>query len=565
MINFDSMLTFQLLAIWCYQQGTLKICSTWHIIKITNQARISHAFNSINLIFTNKLTYKTALIKPYKTQIKIDILSIKGTVNLTFKKDTFKSYTTIVDIVKHHILSKTWLPGDRISSVRVMSKAQGLSPMTVLKAYEFLESEGWVYAKPRAGYYVSAHLNQIFSFESNPKTENTEPKIIESSYIAIELLNASKEQRFTHFGSAFPDPKLFPIKKLGSMMGQSARKQSTLERCNDLSPGNSDLRRLIAHRYIRNGINISADDIIITSGAMDALRLSITSVTKPGDIVAIESPSFYGSLHTLKQLGLNLVEIPSVTGCGVNIDELEKTIENNNISAFVFMSNFQSPSGKTISIEKKKSIYRLLAAKNIPIIEDDVYSELYFTENKPLPIKAFDTHGIVLHCSSFSKSLAPGFKVGWVVAGTYVKTLQRNQILSSTSAGIPNQSALAAYLQYGGYDAHLRRLRLVLEQRKKQAVKLVKDYFHPETTLSPPSGGYFLWLEFPKEINTSFLFKTLLEKHQISIAPGMIFSRDNKFKHCLRLNFSYEWNEKNINSLKTLANNINILIDNKTS
>lgn len=480
---------------------------------------------------------------------------------MTWKKCSLNSYTTIVDVVKQHIKSKTWLPGDRISSIRVMSKAQGISPMTVLKAYELLESEGWVHAKPRAGYYVSAHLNQISNIESDSTLVISQSiNTVEPNFIALELLNASKEQSFTHFGSAFPDPELFPIKKLGSMMGQSARTQSTEERTSDLPPGNSDLRRLIAHRYIRNGINISADDIIITSGAMDALRLSITSVTKPGDIVAIESLSFYGSLHTLEQFGLKLIEIPAEKGCGVNVDELKKTIENNNVSAFVFMSNFQSPTGYTMSTEKKKKIYDLLAARSIPIIEDDVYSELYFTENKPLPIKAFDTNGIVLHCSSFSKSLAPGFKVGWVIAGDYINILTQNQIMSSISAGLPNQAALATYLQFGSYDAHLRRLRRVLEKRQEQAVELIVKYFHIDTILILPSGGYFLWLEFPIHIDTSKLFKTLFDQHHISIAPGTIFSRDNKFKHCLRLNYSYTWDDKSINALKILANKVNMLI-----
>ncbi|MGR6781579.1 aminotransferase-like domain-containing protein [Moritella viscosa] len=307
----------------------------------------------------------------------------------------------------------------------------------------------------------------------------------------------------------------------------------------ELPPGSVLLRRAIAKRYICDGIDVSIDDIVITSGAMESLGLSLMAVTKPGDTVAIESPAFYGVLQTVERLQLKAVEIATDPQLGISIDALTTAINLHDIKACWLMSKYQNPLGASMPEANKLAIRNLLAEKKIPLLEDDVYSELYFSERKPKPIKAYDEQGLVLHCSSFSKCLAPGFRVGWVVAGRYAKQIEQLQLMTTLSAAVPNQLALAEFVLHGRYDAHLRRLRRKLESRQQQMQHAIEQYFPAETKITRPSGGYFLWVVLPDDINTGELLKILLDNHNISIAPGTLFAGDGKYKNCMRINCSY--------------------------
>ncbi|MCW8330403.1 PLP-dependent aminotransferase family protein [Photobacterium sp. SDRW27] len=466
-----------------------------------------------------------------------------------------------MDNVKKQIKQKIWLPGERIPSVRAMSKAQSVSVMTVLKAYECLEAEGWIYAKAKAGYFVAAHFNRL----SEP--ELTTPQVVNSSINinrhVFDVLRACKQQDVIPFGSAFPDPALFPLQQLGRTLAQSIKTMPINSGIVDLPPGSLELRRVIAQRYLRDGIQVSLDGIVITSGAMESLGLSLAAVTQPGDTVAIESPAFYGALQAIERLKLKAVEIPVHPRNGLSINGLKAAIAEHDVKACWLMSKFQNPLGATMAAEQKQAVYRLLAEHNIPLIEDDVYAELYFHDDKPLPIKALDEKGLVLHCSSFSKCLAPGFRVGWVAAGRYARQVEELQFMSTLSVAVPNQFALAQYIQHGGYDNHLRRLRCTLEQRQQQMLGAIEQYFPEGTQVTRPRGGYFLWVVLPKKIDTSALLTELLNSHKISIAPGTLFSGGDQFKHCMRINCAYPWDEKNRAALYQLADELKRRCENK--
>ncbi|OLQ72310.1 GntR family transcriptional regulator [Photobacterium proteolyticum] len=468
-------------------------------------------------------------------------------------------YGVIIENVKEQIRQKIWLPGERIPSVRVMSKAQSVSVMTVLKAYEHLEAEGWIYAKAKAGYYVAAHFNRL----SEP--EQATPQVVNRSIHinrhVFEVLRACKRPDVIPFGSAFPDPELFPLQQLGRTLAQTIKTMPTNSGIIDLPPGSLELRRVIAQRYLRDGIQVSLDDIVITSGAMESLGLSLAAVTQPGDTVAVESPAFYGALQAIERLRLKAVEIPTHPRKGMSVEALEAAIETNDVKACWLMSKFQNPLGATMAAEQKQAIYDLLAKNDIPLIEDDVYAELYFGKTKPLPIKALDEKGVVLHSSSFSKCLAPGFRVGWVAAGRYARQVEELQFMSTLSVGAPNQFALTQYIQHGGYDNHLRRLRRTLEQRQQQMLGAIEQFFPAGTKVTRPEGGYFLWVELPENIDTSAILTELLDNYRISIAPGTLFSGDQRYKHCMRINCAYPWNEQNRAALCQLAQYLTELCD----
>ncbi|MDX2320931.1 MAG: PLP-dependent aminotransferase family protein [Moritella sp.] len=460
-------------------------------------------------------------------------------------------YHVVAAELQLQIEQRIWLPGDRIPSIRKMSKIQNISPMTVLKAYERLESAGWIYAKPRSGYFVAAHLNRLaIPQQTIPQLTNRAIKINEHVF---EVLKACKRVDIVPLGSAFPDPALFPLKQLGQALAKTIKTMPAQSAVTELPPGSVALRRAIAQRYIRDGIDVSIDDIVITSGAMESLGLSLMAVTKPGDTVAIESPAFYGVLQTVERLQLKAIEITTDPQFGMSVEALTNAVKNHDIKACWLMSKYQNPLGATMPEANKLAIRNVLAAAQIPLLEDDVYSELYFSEHKPKPIKAYDEQGLILHCSSFSKCLAPGFRVGWVVAGRYAKQIEQLQLMTTLSAAVPNQLAIAEFVLHGNYDIHLRRLRRQLESRQQQMQHAIAQYFPIETKITRPSGGYFLWIVLAEHINTGELLQTLLDDHNISIAPGTLFACDDKYKNCMRINCSYALTDNIRQALITLA------------
>ncbi|QFI39586.1 PLP-dependent aminotransferase family protein [Moritella marina ATCC 15381] len=460
-------------------------------------------------------------------------------------------YHGVAAEIQLQIEQRIWLPGERIPSIRKMSRIQNISPMTVLKAYELLEAEGWIYAKPRSGYFVAAHLNRLaIPQQTIPQLTNRAIKINEHVF---EVLTACKRPDIVPLGSAFPDPELFPLKELGQALAKTIKTMPAISAVTELPPGSVALRRAIAQRYIRDGIDVSIEDIVITSGAMESLGLSLMAVTKPGDTVAIESPAFYGVLQTVERLQLKAIEITTDPQFGMSVDALQHAVQHHDIKACWLMSKYQNPLGASMPKQDKLALLDVLTKAQIPLLEDDVYSELYFSEQKPQPIKAYDEQGLVLHCSSFSKCLAPGFRVGWVVAGRYAKQIEQLQLMTTLSAAVPNQLAIAEFVLYGRYDIHLRQLRRQLTSRQQQMQHAIEECFPAETKITRPSGGYFLWLVLPEHINTGELLHTLLDQYNISIAPGTLFASDHKYKNCMRINCSYLLTDKIRAALITLA------------
>lgn len=311
----------------------------------------------------------------------------------------------------------------------------------------------------------------------------------------------------------------------------------------DLPPGNDELRRQLALRYLAQGASVSPQEIVITSGAMEGLNLCLQAVTQPGDLIAIESPTFYAGLQASERLGLKVIEIPSHPREGVSLTALEDALRHHPIKACLFMLNFANPTGSWVSDENKKALLALLRRHDVPLIEDDVYAELYFGQQAPLCSKAEDSTGLVMHVASFSKSLAPGYRIGWVAAGRYARRIQQQKLSLSLATSIPIQIAIADYLKQGGFENHLRHLRHTLATQEATMIQAIERHFPLGTKLARPQGGYFLWLELPLKVDTLLLHQQALS-HGISIAPGPIFSAKREFRHHLRLNFGHPDSER---------------------
>jgi len=427
--------------------------------------------------------------------------------------------------------------GDRLPSVRKACRTQGISPITVTQAYYLLESRGLIEARPKSGYFVRARLGQHLSEPEISQPVSGSTGLAVSDFI-FQILDSVRDPSVVPLGSSFPSPYLFPLEKLGRFLGNAARKLDPIATVTDLTPGNEELRRQLALRYLARGASVSPQEIVITSGAMEGLNLCLQAVTQPGDLIAIESPTFYAGLQASERLGLNVIEIPSHPREGISLTALEDALRHHPIKACLFMLNFANPTGSLVADERKKALVNLLSRYEVPLIEDDVYAELYFGQVAPLCSKAEDTDGLVMHVSSFSKCLAPGYRLGWVAAGRYARKIERIKLSTSLATTIPVQIALAEYLKHGAYEHHLRQLRRRLAEQEAALVASIERYFPAGTRLARPMGGYFLWLELPRQIDTLALHQEALARG-ISIAPGPIFSAKREFLHYLRLNFGH--------------------------
>jgi DNA-binding transcriptional MocR family regulator len=462
-----------------------------------------------------------------------------------------KRYERFADDIAELIRSGVLGPGQRVPSVRYASQTHGVSPSTVFQAYYLLERRGLIRARPRSGYFVTAHAPRQFS-EPQPMEPLSESTDVDVSALVFSILESIKDPNTVPFGSAFPSPELFPLQRLSRSLASASRAMDPRMVVTDLSPGNPQLRRQIALRYMVGWLMLPMEELLITNGALEALNLCLQAVTEPGDLVAVEAPAFYACLQVLERLKLKAVEIPVQPREGMDLAALAQTLEKHPVKAVWCMTNFQNPVGASMPEAKKQALVALLQRHQVPLIEDDVYAELYYSQQAPKPAKAFDTQGLVMHCGSFAKSLAPGYRIGWVAAGRFAQKIERLKLMTSLCASMPAQAAIADYLEHGGYDRHLRKLRYALEGQQANMLAAISRYFPPQTRVSQPSGGYFLWLELPERIDALKLFHMALAQG-ISIAPGPIFSPTRRFGNCIRLNYGTPWGDTAERAMETLG------------
>jgi DNA-binding transcriptional MocR family regulator len=358
------------------------------------------------------------------------------------------------------------------------------------------------------------------------------------SELVFEVLEATRRPGVAPLGSAFPSADLFPLRQLTRALATGMRKLEAARIVEDLPPGNERLRKQIALRYALSGTRVAPEEIVITNGAMEALTLSLQAVTRPGDAVVVESPGFYAAFQALERLRLKAVEIPCDPRHGLDLAALRGALQRQDVKACWLMPSFQNPTGASMPEQNRRELMQLLEKHAVPLIEDDVYAELYYGARPPRPVKAFDTKGLVMHCGSFSKCLAPGYRIGWVAGGRHAQSILRAKIMTTLSAAVPSQQALAEYLAHGGYERHLRKLRRALARQHEIAARIATRSLPAGTRLSSPEGGYFLWAEFPAAVDTLQMHRDALS-HGVNIAPGQIFSATRAFRNCLRLNYGH--------------------------
>ena len=459
-------------------------------------------------------------------------------------------YQEVADRLAALILQGTYPAGGRIPSVRQTSEQQDVSVSTVLQAYSLLESRGLIEARPQSGYYVRRQASTSLP-EPEMSAAGRDPTLVSIHELTMMLIADSRNPALVQLGAALPNPELMPLKKLNRIIVDILRLEPVEAHQYLFPPGLESLRTQIAQRAAVAGANLSPHEILITSGGIEAVDLCLHAVCRPGDIVATESPMYFGSLQTLEVQGLRALEIPTHPREGLSVEALAFALEHNPIRAVLVISNFNNPLGSLIPDEKKKELVELLRRYDVPLIENDVSGELYFGDRRPLTCKSFDTNGSVMLCSSFSKDISPGLRVGWVAPGRHLsETTWLKSTISASSPTLP-QMAVARFLEGGSYEQHLRRIRREYARNIERLSDAVVRYFPADVSLTRPSGGFVLWVRLPEQVDALELYK-LAHAAGITLAPGNVFSPTQQFPNFIRLNTA-EFNYKTERALERLG------------
>lgn len=456
----------------------------------------------------------------------------------TSKSSVFR-YEQIAGQVSQLIEQGTYRPGDRIPSVREMSRQQGASISSVLQAYMLLESQGLVEARPQSGFYVRSS-SALQLPEPEISSPGLDPRHVNLHDLVMRIMRDSANPHLAQLGAAMPNLELLPTERMNRILSRAARMASKASHQYQFPPGLEDLRVQIARHAVSSGCQLSPSEIVITAGGTEAIDLCLHAVCNPGDIVAIESPMYFGTLQIIEVHGLRALEIPTDPREGISLGALQFALEHNPIKAVLTISNFSNPLGSCIPDEKKRELVNLLARYEIPLIDNDVSGEIYFTENRPWVSKAFDTKGLVMCCSSFSKDISPALRVGWVAPGRFLNDVEWLKFTVSAATSTLSQVAIAEFMESGGYDHHLRRIRREYANNVASLYRAVTRIFPTGTRVTRPSGGFVLWVQLPENVDSLELYALALEGG-ITITPGYLFSPTNQFYNFIRLNAA-AWN-----------------------
>lgn len=461
-------------------------------------------------------------------------------------------YEKVANSISHQITKGVYKASDRLPSVRKLSEDLGVSLFTILQSYAELKNSGLIDSKPGSGYYVRARPTKVLP---EPETLTVESAI--KNYKNDELVSSIHEafllKDVVSFGAGVPSADMLLSKKINRILSKIVRASETAGLLYDFPPGNYKLRNEIVKLSLKWQGNISPEDIIITTGGIEAIVLALKATAKPGDTIITESPTFYMLLQVIKNLGMNVLELPTNPKDGIEIEALKKEIKKHKVSACVLYPTINSPLGSVMPEENRIKTYNLCAKENIPIIECDVWGDLYFNHPRPKPIKALDETGIVLYISSFTKTGAPGYRVGWVCPGRYYKKVKELKYMYSISTPAITQLVIAEYLKSGAYETGLKNLRKTYSMRLSFLSECISKYFPNGTKMTRPQGGAFIWIELPEQVDTVVLRDQAL-KEKVSIAPGPLFSTTDHFPNFMRLSCACEWEPSKIeNAVKELG------------
>lgn len=451
-------------------------------------------------------------------------------------------YEQVAHKLEDLIHSGALRPGDRIPSVRRASAQHGVSITTAVQAYLSLENRGLIEARPKSGFFVrSQYRTRVLEPASSRPARGAQH--VGVGTLQSRVFEAAQDPEIVAFGAASPSAEMLPVAKLSRIMAAVARSNGARGVNYDLPQGSELLRRQIARRSLDWGSNLTPEEIITTCGATEALSLALRAVTKPGDVIAIESPTYFGVLQAIEDLGLKALEIPMHPRDGLDLDTLERAVQSRRIAACLAVPNFNNPLGSLMPDANKRRLLEILAKREIPLIEDDIYGDLYFGAHRPRVVQSFDQSGLVMLCGSFSKTLAPGYRVGWIAPGRFYDRVKGLKLTTTLASPALPQLAIAEFVANGGYDHHLRTVRRTYAEHVQRISHAVADSFPPEIKITRPAGGFVLWVELPPSVSALALHEQAFAE-KISIAPGPMFSPKQSYTNFIRLSCGHHWSSR---------------------
>lgn len=439
-----------------------------------------------------------------------------------------------------------WSYGERLPSIRQLCQQHRLSRATVQHALQRLEAQGVVESRPRSGYFVTlAPIKR----ESRAGDKALRPPLSASvSELLLDLMR--RRGAFDLVPMASQPEKPASIVALNRAISRVMRRQDNASHVfYDEPAGAEPLRHQIARHYSRRGCALSADQLCITSGCQHALSLALQASCKAGDVVAVESPGFYGSLQLLEQMGLKVLEIPCSVVDGISTQALEKALAQWRIKACIVSPAFATPTGALMPEVSRAHLLDLAEAHDFAVIEDDIYADTALGPVPP-PLKAQDRSDRVILCSAFSKSLSRDLRLGWVVGGRWHSAIEKLKLVNLLAGSQSVQLGTAEFVADGGYVAHLRKQRELLRGRRDTLLNSLRNW-PGDVQFSEPRGGLAVWVELPGRCDTGIAYHHALAAGMV-IAPGSLFSPSNRFRNCLRIAFEQPWDEARQSALRQL-------------
>ncbi|BAK75994.1 transcriptional regulator, GntR family with aminotransferase domain [Pseudogulbenkiania sp. NH8B] len=461
-------------------------------------------------------------------------------------------YQQLAEDLSLAISRGTLPPGSRLPSVRRTAESRRLSLNTVVAAYRVLEDRGLIEARPQSGYYVRSRLPLPArrAAQAAGPARGTDGAVLD---LIGASLKAQQTPGYIDMALACPHGgEFYPGAKLARLMGQLLRKNPGLVSTYALPPGSERLRTQIARRGLELGMALQPDDIVLTHGCMEALQLALRAITRHGDTVGIESPTYFNLLPLFASLGLKAVEIPTDPQQGLSLDALERLLAEGRLNAVIAMPNVHNPLGSTMPLENKKRLAALANQHRVPLIEDALYAELQFADSLQPAVKAFDRDGWVIVCASYTKTLAPDFRVGWLEGGRFTEAIRKLKFATSIAEPLVLSETLGLFLESGGYDHHLRALKRRYAVHVDKVRALIADHFPAGTRATRPSGGFLLWVELPEPCDTVALFHAAIAE-RISISPGPLYSPSGRYRNALRLSCCQPLDERFLAALVRLG------------
>jgi len=460
-------------------------------------------------------------------------------------------YAQLADSLSQQIREGLFKTGDKLPSVRHLARREDVSISTVTTAYGLLEQWGWVEARPKSGYFVAHRQDDRLAIPRQVRIKPS-PRAATTSELVMEVQRDSARRQGVSMSAAIPALDFPILSNVQRTFTRLSRTRKYLGVGYESPEGLPEFRQQIARRAVDAGVHVAPDQIVSTAGCQNAMALGLRVLTRPGDIIAIESPCYYGLIQMAEAFGLKVIEIPAHHDTGIGIEALKLALAKWPIKALVSVATFSNPLGSIIPDQRKQELIELLEKYDVPMIEDDIYGELYFGDRRPKSVKAFDRDGRVILCSSVSKTIDPQLRVGWIMPGRYLDQVIHQKFIHQVSGSTLPQLVTAEIMAQGAYDRHLRQARETYRMRSQQLVDLVSQHFPENTRLSRPRGGLVAWVELPDRINTTELYHRGRSQN-LTIAPGEIFSASGQYKCCFRISFAQGWSQERIAAVQTLG------------